>query len=544
MASLFQPFSTEDDDKNKDGSGSGNSSSSSQPLQPQSISGSSQASTITANGGAGSGQAQNQNQNAQQQGTSSGNYTNLQKYMTANQGFNNGQGLGAKVVNNINQAADQTKQQVNAAGNAFQQQAQSQINTWNSAQPLVQQAVADPSTFVQNNDNVAKVTAARDAQYTGPKSLQDLQGENNLANLQMKTQNVNDMANQGQTESGRFNLLRQMFGNQNYSRGQQSLDNLLVQGDKDQLRQMQATRQVAGDTANTLNAAQQQAQKTAADATQQAQQVQTDTRNAFNGAINTLDTSLQSKVDAGNALNQRLKDEVAKGTISAADAKLLGLQASTTDRLYTDDVYANKSGKVGTWDDYNTDEVNNMLNAWSAPMGDAYQEYQAAHGPITSDDLFNSNSALNQYINDKINNYGKVTDIENYGVDIGHYLNNMAATKQNVASADDYARYSALAKLAGVDPTLLTDPTQAGKFDSTSRLDLDNYNKAVDANKAAFEAQYNPLMSFFNNGDNFASHDFFDPGTYQMEVLRPEYLSKIHDIQKAYGYGNGLKIGD
>lgn len=77
-----------------------------------------------------------------------------------------------------------------------------------------------------------------------------------------------------------------------------------------------------------------------------------------------------------------------------------------------------------------------------------------------------------------------------YGVDLSKYLQpTKDATKESIASPEDYSRYLALSQLAGVDPTYLTSATQdqAGKAGSQSLYDKAGLMERLGAGKYTYD---------------------------------------------------------
>ena len=143
-------------------------------------------------------------------------FQNLDKYLQTNSSAN----LGSQVAGNVQGKIDTAKQNFDTAGSSFTQK----VNTANNLpnQSDVNSAIAnpqnyDPTTF-QNWENQS---------YSGPHSLAEDQEDYNKywsGTNQAKTE-----AGLLGTEPGRFSLLDTYFGRPNYSFGQKSLDNLLIQ---------------------------------------------------------------------------------------------------------------------------------------------------------------------------------------------------------------------------------------------------------------------------------------------------------------------------
>lgn len=163
----------------------------------------------------------------------------------------------------------------------------------------------------------------RDANYQGPTALdQDSQLQNKVANFQQ-------LANSAQSENGRFALLRNMFDAPSYTGGQQTLDNLFLQANPNQIAQLQQSGTIANNLNNQLGGA-------LTGARQQAlQDANTDvatagkTLDATNNAIGNFDNQQATNVMTAEAQRDRnfqnQQNQLKAGSMSYNDAKALGL---------------------------------------------------------------------------------------------------------------------------------------------------------------------------------------------------------------------------
>lgn len=360
--------------------------------------------------------------------SSSGRFTNIQKYIDANKDFNKDKGgLAGAVVGNISNAAQKVNQNIQGAQNVFNSQANQNQQAWKYDANVVNQALANPVAATASppnpqlnhpaittkeewdqlqarqdrwnsmtpeqresewqkqreamqaarpNQNLAdRFAAMRDAAYSGPKSLLDLGGDQNLGALQVGVENVGSLANAAKSEAGRYGLLRSMFGKAGYSQGQNKLDNALLQSDPNQLNKLGQVRRSAVDAGRELRGARENTEVLARNLEAEAAQTKADTRTALQGAVTDFDALLQ----------QRAKDADLK---KAEDLKIAQHYAS-----------------LGALD------------------------------PALVADLRKQGVNLNEL----------------YGVNLSQYLTPDAnkATKQSIARADDYARIKALSALAG-----------------------------------------------------------------------------------------------
>lgn len=317
MATVLQQFDPQQDDQENQSAGQGSNSNLSAPSEAPTIGGSQESGVVTPGGGASTAAPTSSG------GTSSGRFNNIRKYLDANKGFKaESGGLAGQIAGNITNQASQVQQNVQKAGQAFNQQAQQNISQYNNPD-VVKQALADPNQFAQSADNLAKFSAIRDASYGGPKSLQDLSGEQGLARLQTQAANVSDQVKQGQSEAGRFNLLKNMYGKPTYTAGQQNLDNLLLQSNPEQLKRIQASRQTASNVNRNLQQSEQSAQQQAAQAQAQAAQIQQTTRGLTNQAVQDTQKSVQDQLPAAQAAQQKaaadFANQIKSGYISPED---------------------------------------------------------------------------------------------------------------------------------------------------------------------------------------------------------------------------------
>ena len=161
------------------------------------------------------------------QAEGSGTYTNLQNYLEANKGANQGQKFASKLGETIT-GAELGQQE---AEQGFKQNVDSSAIVGDSA--LVKKAVERPEEVISNEDEATKFKRIRDAQYKGPENLVGDVG--NYQKAYGTTQKAKEEADLAGEESGRFALLDKYWGGgagrYDYTKGQQKLDQLLLQND-------------------------------------------------------------------------------------------------------------------------------------------------------------------------------------------------------------------------------------------------------------------------------------------------------------------------
>lgn len=252
---------------------------------------------------------------------SSGQFTNIRKYMEANkpqatkmagaagaQTQKQSQAIGQQVQQQKQQLQQQIQQNQSKLGQA-QDFAQQQLQAAQSGQELKQE---DVSRF----RNLA----------TGKEAFNDVQ-EMNLAKQQVAARRLQQQAAGAGTEQGRRDLLKQAFGRggRQYTRGQQGLDDLIVSGSADARKQLVDQTRGAAEAAQAgIKQAQQQQLRDIAGLEQQGQQFRTgleeQTTGAQQGIVTEADAALEAAKDARQ--EQLAQLEASQGGLSERIANL------------------------------------------------------------------------------------------------------------------------------------------------------------------------------------------------------------------------------
>lgn len=405
----------------------------------------------------------------------SGQFADLSNYLRINQPQNFGTQLAGKVgsdIQNEGNAIDQTGQEFKSRAD----QATVQANP-----DLVARATGDQAAdFAADKANVDAFQKQMKASYAGPTSFSDASDLFNTATGAAQT--ATQKADAGQSESGRFALLNDYFGNPTYTQGQKSLDNLLVQNDPNAQQafdQMKQNAQGVADKEKTVESSS-NAYGSAARGTTEA------TSNAARAALG-VDASGNVLTDAsGNPLNQ---------------------------------------GAIGTLE--NT--LQNSATSAQAAYDKATQDIQAA---VASKDLSKLTPEEKQML-------GLELPQDLYKVDPSNYLSFTPKTDINVsteASKADAARLDALLKLGGLQNSFLDDsvagtaPTSFAKFDQTG------FNNAIGDQQAQYTGQANPILS---NIQSLATSplvltDSGNPLQDRLNQISDQY-NKLNAVRAQYG---------
>lgn len=228
--------------------------------------------------------------------TKSGSFTNLQNYVNANGNYNkNNGGLAGSISQNLKDTGQDVLNQGNKSYNEFNNQAdQNRIKQDSNFNNLVSGVRNNPTAVANNSDSFKSWQNYLGGNYQGPAGIED------AATLQNNAENYKQLANQTTNESGRYNLLNQFFNKPDYSSGQQSLDNLLLQSNPNQIKNLQQTSAQAGNVGANINKLINNAQNSGQIYANEAQQTGQAAKNVLfdpnNGVINKFDTEAQNKL--------------------------------------------------------------------------------------------------------------------------------------------------------------------------------------------------------------------------------------------------------
>lgn len=348
--------------------------------------------------------------------TNSGQFTNIQNYLSANTQAN----LGGKLAGKVGDIANTTRSGIDKERSDFETKTQQAFQPYYGGKEFINQAVYNPVTTLTDNPdttinegdtNLNRFKTISTGAYGGPMQI------NNKEALQQDVQGLANVANLGQTEAGRQSLLGSFFSRPSYTQGQKTLDNLLLQGSPDQTAKLNALRSLSAQTGRYLSNVDQgasiegMAKKNEAAALGK---LAGTTLNTETGTRNTeLDKALaqaQQEEAARQAHWDKVKADVAAGNISKADAERLGLSIDPT--------------------------LVNLNGAGLAGLGRNFDANQ----------IYTGNEDLNNFL--KVNAASELN-------------------RNTIASQDLGSRLNALSRLAGQNQAL--DPTKFNTFTGSSQ---------------------------------------------------------------------------
>ena len=154
----------------------------------------------------------------------SGRFTNIRKYIGANQPA--GQQLVGRIQKEGDEAANRVREGIEASRNRFGEQESGIRQGVEAGREAAQSAFQSPTAITDDQRQ-------RFGQlYGGQLGQQAQEIDASASDVQRQAQGIQQMADQAGTEQGRFGLLRQTFARpgERYTLGQQRLDELFLQG--------------------------------------------------------------------------------------------------------------------------------------------------------------------------------------------------------------------------------------------------------------------------------------------------------------------------
>lgn len=341
-----------------------------------------------------------------------GNFVGIQQYLDQNkpQAANLAKDVGNYVTSQGTAAS-----QAIAQGQGQFDQAVDQ-NTVKLNDDLFNEAKATPEKVAADAQKKADFQKMRDAQYQGPSSLED---SDYYQPINLAVQNALGTAKNTESPQGRIELLTDFSKqkNERVSRGASNLDAALLSASPDSRQILQQARD----------------------------------------QINPLQDQLPAIAEAENAKVKAAQDQTAKtqAAIQAAFSGDQGVQSQLEAALKNKATQAQQDAAA---------RADAALQALNGPQ----QRGRMIIGGATDQDLQELGLTRTQYNGliadrDFYNQTGKASPLSNLASFATIQSPQNQITAQNIASADDYARYSALNDLMGTSNGFLSDPSQAGK---------------------------------------------------------------------------------
>lgn len=432
--------------------------------------------------------------------------------------------LGTKVAGTINNVTNAGTSAVSNAQNEFNTQTAADTHNYDSG--LVGSAINDPSSFVNNADQMAKLATQQTATYGGPSDLTGLSDYNNVTDAAQKATDYNTL---GQTAGGRQQILRDTTPTGNYTTGQTSFDQLLLQNNPDAWNNVNQA--LAGTTAvgtnldSALTASQQQSQQALATNQATANQTTTALNQGQQSFKDSVDANLTQQQQLNSFYNGLLKGDVANysanpttttTTPGVFDPKSVQQTTGNTQKIFDaasaagltptnfDDAAYLKANpdvaKVLQTGMFNGQKANDWWMTQPDPALAHWEQYGASEGRQA---FFNNSSTTPTSMPANVQSALGITDQQSQdllylqnlaksggapGVDLTAYLTQQnpsaALNINNTSTPDQLAKSQALAKLTG-DSSYLTSAGGAPNLNSFDLAGAEAQLKAQIQNIAA-----------------------------------------------------------
>jgi len=189
-----------------------------------------QSSDLGSDGGTGVGGASGQPSNKPD---NPGNFVGLKTYLDANK--SQSQKLGDNVSGQVSGSIDNAQTNINNLNSQFDQSAKSGLindfdNAGTQAQNISNNASLGTKQNLPNQADVTRFGEIANAQYKGPKGVEELEGYNPVLQSISEAQKLSGLAG---TEEGKIGLVKNAASPQGkYSEGQAKLDSYLLGGDE------------------------------------------------------------------------------------------------------------------------------------------------------------------------------------------------------------------------------------------------------------------------------------------------------------------------
>lgn len=317
-----------------------------------------------------------------------------------------------------------------------------------------------PQPLVGNSD-YDRFVQMRDANYAGPKSLLD---ESSLYDpAQIATEKAREAAAATETDGGRKALLDKYFGTGagrfDYNEGQKKLDNLLISQDP-----------------------------TARDAFQGVR----DSNQAVQGNFDSLKSALEGYAGQGAAAtaDARAKTRDVLGIDDSGAYQNRGVIADDLGRIDQSvqgrlDELAREKGIIASTK--GVKDLNQLTSEQRALMG-GFDPSKVAASDIAKDDGYNTGWNVGQ-------GYGYNVDPSTYG----QYVPEGDINRGTVGTQQDMARIEALAKLANLQQTFITNPQDAGKYTegNLSEYKGDQFLNDVLGSRSNYNTEMQNLLKYY-----------------------------------------------
>lgn len=364
------------------------------------------------------------------------------------------QEFGNKIAGNLTGQYNQTMGNINSGYGNFNQQ----INQgWvQPNQELTDQAAANPTDFVKNEDNVRKFQSLYNNNYTGPQNFESSDIYSNLNKDVNKA--VEDSALVG-SFSGLGSYLDNYMGTAGNTRGMNTLDTALLQRSPGARQAIESAAQPFQNLSGYLGGKAGEANQNIAGAKEQAAGSREALQNRFTGEGGIIPT-FQS--DLNNRVNQARQQATNRSDTFRNDI----LNYNPLDKDFTNEELISMGVDPVAW--------TKMMEQGKA-ISTQYNQLALGDEPGVLPEQRQSQYNTKQNL---FSQYGQPFSLANY---LTSQQADVAITPENFASREDYDRATALAQLTGQNSFLNgSNINQAGTYNpNLTQFDITNSSREL-----------------------------------------------------------------
>jgi hypothetical protein len=263
-------------------------------------------------------------------GGKAGSFVGISDYINANKPQS--EKLASQVAGNVEQKAKAVDDSLGGIQSSFNQAADSQ--GVQEDEDLFNQVKTNAKSVVSDPNKQTSFTKLRDASYSGPQTLQDIDGGKAWGGLQSALEKAKTAKSAVGTEEGRMGLIKEISNNPRQSQGALTFDNLLLQSNPNAASKLQAAGSSLGSFDQKLAGAQQSAAEKAAQVKAQNQAVGQKAREAVSSGYTGLGEQLSQRELAADQAEQARVAGIQQGIkskqLSPEVLQELGMSADDT----------------------------------------------------------------------------------------------------------------------------------------------------------------------------------------------------------------------
>lgn len=258
-----------------------------------------------------------------------GNFVGISDYINANK--TQSEKLADQVAGKVDEKAQMADKSLEEAQTSFNQKAEAQ--KVNVDEDLLGQVQSNAESVVSDPNKVTSFNQIRNAQYAGPKALEETEQWGGLQSALQQARGAKEAAG---TEQGRMGLIKEVSNNPRQSQGALTFDNLLLQSNPNAAQKLQAAGSNLGSFDQRLEGAKQTAAQKAAEIqglnTAAAQRARDAVKQGFTGLGEQL-SQREAQADAAEAARvQAIQEGIRTGKVTPDILQALNMSAQ--DKTY------------------------------------------------------------------------------------------------------------------------------------------------------------------------------------------------------------------